>query len=101
MTPVTPALSATYATYATPHPRLLYATILLLSLTEFLQSGMTAFAAAPIMGELGMGPEQFSLVAAIYASVAIMTISMHRWLVEHIGGGPGAPAFAGPPPARA
>jgi DHA2 family multidrug resistance protein len=73
-------------TSATPHPRLLYATILLLSLTEFLQSGMTAFAAAPIMGELGMGPEQFSLVAAVYASVAIVTISMHRWVVEHIGG---------------
>ena len=35
---------------------LLYATIFLLSLFEFMQTGMTAFAAAPIMGEVGMSP---------------------------------------------
>lgn len=64
---------------------LLYATIFLLSLTEFLQAGMTAFAAAPIMGELGIGPEEFSLVAAVYASIAIFAISMQRWFVERIG----------------
>lgn len=69
----------------TPSNRLLYATIFLLSLTEFLQAGMTAFAAAPIMGELGIGPEEFSLVAAVYASVAILAISMQRWFVERIG----------------
>jgi len=69
-----------------PAPRMLYATILLLSLTEFLQAGMTAFAAAPIMGELSMGPEEFNLVAAAYASVAILAISMQRWFVERIGG---------------
>jgi len=69
-----------------PASRMLYATILLLSLTEFLQAGMTAFAAAPIMGELSMGPEEFSLVAAAYASIAILAISMQRWFVERIGG---------------
>jgi len=66
--------------------RLIYAMIFLLSLVEFLQSGMTAFAAAPIMGETGIGPEEFSLIAAVYASLAIVGISMHRWLVERIGG---------------
>ena len=71
----------------TPAPsRLLYATILLLSLTEFLQAGMTAFAAGPIMGEVGIGPQEFSLVAAVHASVAIVAISMQRWFVERIGG---------------
>ena len=64
----------------------LLAVIFLLSLAEFLQSGMTAFAAQPIMGETGMAPEQFSLVAAAYASVAIFVISMQRWCVERIGG---------------
>ncbi|MEP7295320.1 MAG: MFS transporter [Burkholderiales bacterium] len=66
--------------------RTLNATIFTLALTDFLQAGMTAFAAAPLMGELGMGPEQFSFVAAVYASVAIFAISMHRWCVERLGG---------------
>ncbi len=64
----------------------LYGTIFLLSLTEFLQAGMTAFAAAPIMGEVAIGPEEFSLVAAVYASLAILAISMERWWVERVGG---------------
>lgn len=66
--------------------RLLYATIFVLSLTEFLQAGMTAFAAAPIMGYVAMGPEEFSLIAAVYASLAILAISLQRWWVERIGG---------------
>ena len=66
--------------------RLLYATIFMLSLTEFLQAGMTAFAAAPLMGEMAMGPEEFSLVAAVYASLAILAISQQRWWVERVGG---------------
>lgn len=70
----------------TPANRLLYATIFVLSLTEFLQAGMTAFAAAPLMGEVSIGPDEFSLVAAVYASLAILAISMQRWWVERIGG---------------
>lgn len=66
--------------------RALHATIFTLALTDFLQAGMTAFAAAPLMGELGMGPDQFSFVAVLYASVAIVAISMHRWCVERLGG---------------
>src|SRR6185437_6065643 len=71
-----------------PHSshRLLYATIAALTAIEFLQLSMTAFAAAPIMGELGMSPEDFSLANAVYASVAILAISMQRWFVERIGG---------------
>ncbi|MEO6972393.1 MAG: MFS transporter [Rhodoferax sp.] len=66
--------------------RLVCVTIFVLTITEFLQSGMTVFAAAPIMGEVGMGPQEFSLVAAVYASLAILAISMQRWWVERIGG---------------
>ena len=66
--------------------RLLYATIFILWFTEFVQAGMTAFAAAPLMGEMAMGPEEFSLVAAVYASLAILAISQQRWWVERVGG---------------
>jgi len=68
------------------NPRLIYATIFVLASIEYLQSGMTAFAAAPIMGETSVSPDDFSLVAAAYASVAIFSISMQRWWVERIGG---------------
>ncbi|MDY0749067.1 MFS transporter [Paucibacter sp. R3-3] len=75
------------STPSTPQPNpLLYGIIFLLSLVEFLQSGMTAFAAAPIMGEVSIGPEEFSLIAAVYASFAVFSISMQRWFVERIGG---------------
>jgi len=65
--------------------RLFYATIFLLVSVDFLQSGMTAFAAGPLMGELGMTPEDFSFASATYASVAILSISMARWCVERLG----------------
>ena len=66
--------------------RMLCGTIAVLTAIEFLQLSMTAFAAGPIMGELGLTPEDFSLIAAVYASVAILMISMQRWLVERLGG---------------
>ncbi|MGA9334143.1 MAG: MFS transporter [Rudaea sp.] len=64
---------------------LLCATIAALTAIEFLQLSMTAFAAGPIMGELGLSPEDFSLIAAVYASVAVLMISMQRWFVEWLG----------------
>lgn len=69
---------------ATP-PKSLLLTILLLNCLEFLQSGMIAFGAGPIMGEIGATPEEYSLAMACYASVAIITISKQRWLVERLG----------------
>lgn len=65
---------------------LLYATIFALAAIEFLQLSMVAFGAQPLMGELSMAPEDFSLVAAVYASVAILVISMQRWFVTRLGG---------------
>jgi DHA2 family multidrug resistance protein len=67
-----------------PPPALLV-TIFLLTALEFLQAGMIGFAAGPIMGEIGASPEEYSLSAAVYACVAIATISKHRWLVERLG----------------
>ena len=65
---------------------LLYSTIFVLTAIEFLQLSMVAFGAGPIMGEVGIAPEDFSLIAAIYASVAILMISMQRWFVTRLGG---------------
>jgi len=69
---------------ASPAPALLL-TIFLLTVLEFLQIGMIAFAAGPIMGEIGASPEEFSLTTAAYACVAISTISKQRWMVERLG----------------
>ena len=38
------------------------------------------------MGDIGAGPEEYSLVATLYAAVAIAVIAHHRWLLERIGG---------------
>jgi DHA2 family multidrug resistance protein len=68
-----------------PREAALLATIFLLNAIEFLQAGMIAFAAGPIMGEISASPEEFSLVTAVYAVVAIGAISKQRWLVERLG----------------
>lgn len=69
------------------HPRrgVLLLTIFLLNVVEFLQAGMIAFGAGPIMGGIGASPEQFSLATAVYASVAIGVIAHQRWLLERMG----------------
>ncbi|WP_448093013.1 MFS transporter [Pseudomonas lini] len=66
------------------HPILLI-TITLLCSVEFLQTGMIAFAAAPIRGEIEASPEEYSLVAALYACLAVIVISKQRWLTERLG----------------
>jgi DHA2 family multidrug resistance protein len=69
------------------HPReaSLLATIFVLNAIEFLQTGMIAFGAAPIMGEIGASPEEFTLITATYAVVAIAAISKMGWFVERVG----------------
>lgn len=67
------------------HPRLLLLTIFLLTATEYLQTGMVAFGAGPIMGGIGAAPEEFSLIGVIYACVAVAVISKQRWLAERLG----------------
>jgi MFS family permease len=63
----------------------LLAAIFTLCATEFLQSGMIAFSSAPIMGEIGAAPEEFSMIAALYACVAVITIAKQQWLMERVG----------------
>lgn len=64
---------------------LLLAAIFTLCATEFLQSGMVAFAASPIMGEIGAAPEEFSMIAALYACLAVLTIAKQQWFIERLG----------------
>ncbi|MDY0749039.1 MFS transporter [Paucibacter sp. R3-3] len=72
-----------------PSPRLRhalrYALIAALPFSDFLQSGVVAFNGAPIMGDISAGPEEYSLVATLYALVAIAVIASHRWLLERMG----------------
>lgn len=60
-------------------------TVGLLCALEYLQAGMIAFASAPIRGEIDASPEEFTLVSALYACVAVVVISKQRWLVERLG----------------
>jgi len=46
-----------------------------------------AFSAAPIMGDLGACPEEYSLISTLYAVVAIGMISMHRGWSNSLAGG--------------
>lgn len=73
---------------AVPHPsrhHALLATIFLLNAIEFLQAGMLSFGAGPIMGEIGLSPEEFTFTTASYACIAITAIAKQRWLVERMG----------------
>ncbi|CAG9171701.1 MFS transporter [Cupriavidus respiraculi] len=72
-------------TSASASPRVLLLAIGALTTLDFLQNGMVAFAALPIMGEIGASPEEYSTVAAAYASVAVVMIALQRWMVERIG----------------
>ncbi|HEX8593862.1 MAG TPA: MFS transporter [Pseudomonas sp.] len=63
----------------------LLTTVGLLCALEYLQAGMIAFASAPIRGEIDASPEEFTLVAALYACIAVIVISKQRWLVERLG----------------
>lgn len=63
----------------------LLVTIFFLNMIEYLQAGMIAFAANPIMGEIGVSPEEFGLINAIYACIAILMIAQQHWFVERIG----------------
>jgi hypothetical protein len=65
----------------------LHALIASLPFSDFLQTGIVAFSAAPIMGDLGACPEEYSLISTLYAVVAIGMISMHRgWSNSSAGG---------------
>ncbi|MRW85432.1 MFS transporter [Pseudoduganella sp. FT26W] len=68
-----------------PREKTLLATVFLLNGVEFLQAGMMAFGAAPIMGQIGASPEEFTVVTILYAVVAIAAIAQMGWLIERLG----------------
>lgn len=63
----------------------LLAIVFLLNGTEFLQSGMIAFGASAIMGQVNASPDEFIIAVVAYAAVAITAISVQHWLVERVG----------------
>ncbi|WP_411882713.1 MFS transporter [Polaromonas sp. YR568] len=76
------------ASSALPKPQakhLLYGLIASLPFSDFLQTGIVAFSAAPIMGDIAASPEEYSMVATLYAVVAIGMIALQRRLVEQLG----------------
>ena len=73
------------STGSTRGPRLLYLLIASLPFSDFLQTGIVAFSAAPVMGDLAASPEEYSSVATLYAVVAIGMIALHRQLLERLG----------------
>ena len=68
-----------------PRMKLLLATIFTLTVIEFLQSGMLAFGATPVSGQINASPEEYSIVTAAYATVAITAIAKMRWFIERLG----------------
>jgi len=62
-----------------------HASILLIVFLEYLQTIMVSFASSYISGGVDAAPEEFSLAAACYATVAVVAILAHRWLVQQLG----------------
>jgi len=62
-----------------------HASIFLLVFLEYLQTVMVSFASSYISGGVDAAPEEFSLAAACYATVAVVVILAHRWLVQQLG----------------
>ncbi|TDR80576.1 MFS transporter [Paludibacterium purpuratum] len=60
-------------------------TIAALVALEYLQTIMVSFASSYISGGIDAAPEEFSLAAAAYATVAVLMILAHRWLVQRVG----------------
>jgi MFS family permease len=67
------------------HRRLFLFTISSLTFLEFLHTMGVVFVSAQIMGGIAAGPEEYSMAATIYACVAVVMITLHRWFVERLG----------------
>lgn len=67
-----------------PRPALL-AAIFVFNFIEFLSTGMTVFAAPAIMGHVGASPEEYATISALYAAVAVLSISQLTVLMQRLG----------------
>lgn len=72
------------ASVTIPRPALL-AAIFVFNFIEFLSTGMTVFAAPAIMGHVGASPEEYATVSALYAAVAVLSISQLTVLLQRLG----------------
>lgn len=72
------------ANQAVPRPALLGA-IFVFNFIEFLSTGMTVFAAPAIMGHIGASPQEYATVSALYAAVAVLSISQMTVLLQRLG----------------
>lgn len=75
---------STASNVATPRPALL-ASIFVFNFIEFLTTGMTVLAASVIMGHIGASPEEYATVSALYAAVAVLSISQMTVLLQRLG----------------
>ncbi|WP_312517629.1 MFS transporter [Massilia sp.] len=69
---------------AIPRPALL-GTIFVFNFIEFLTTGMTVLAASAIMGHVKASPEEYATVSAMYAAVAVLSISQMTVLLQRLG----------------
>lgn len=69
---------------AIPRPALL-GSIFVFNFIEFLTTGMTVLAASVIMGHIGASPEEYATVSALYAAVAVLSISQMTVLLQRLG----------------
>ena len=75
---------STASNLAIPRPALL-ATIFVFNFIEFLTTGMTVLAASAIMGHIGASPEEYATISAMYAAVAVLSISQMTVLLQRLG----------------
>jgi MFS transporter, DHA2 family, multidrug resistance protein len=69
---------------AIPRPALL-AAIFIFIFIEYMQSGMTVFAAGQTMGQIGASPEEYSFLTGMYGAVAVLMISQMTVLIQRFG----------------
>ena len=67
-----------------PRPALL-ASIFTFNFIEFLTTGMTVLAASAIMGHIGASPEEYATISALYAALAVLSISQMTVLLQRLG----------------
>ncbi len=80
-----PALALPRANHSSLSVRDLLWVVAAVTGIEFIETGMVTFAAAPIMGGLGIDARGFAMVWTVYGVGAIFMLYKHQWMVERIG----------------
>lgn len=80
-----PALALPRANHSSLSVRDLLWVVAAVTGIEFIETGMVTFAAAPIMGGLGIDARGFAMAWTVYGVGAIFMLYKHQWMVERIG----------------